>query len=498
MPNIVIITWNIMEIHPVKIVSLTKVDHQVNNKHKLIFHKDIFDNVISKLDPNMEVSVITINGAYRSGKSFVLNFIAEELYKNTSYEINQQTYKWVHGKNLGTTGMWMLDSPVVLKLNEKNVAVLLIDTQGIFDTELDIEATTALFGLSTLISSLQIYNLDKRIQEDNLQHLALFSEYAKIITKEFKDMEHIKPFQHLNILVRDWQNFSDINNLEKIDKDTMNYLYEILNTDKKSNDLVETRNQIIKCYTNITCTLLPHPGYNVAEGYYNGNIKDVREAFVTHVHNYVHGIKNVLCSKKILGRTILLGELSTYITKYAIMLQDDTLPKPKTILSTTVEILYLNTIFYSLQYYQDRMNTLIKNNGYISLDKLFHMHSTYEIESLKFFDSKAIMGSEQCKLDARNILSSRITKYYEECKSINESKKSVLHKYLWIITIFIIVWLCGHFTSNICTLQICKSINVYFMIIFYCFILYFMYQLLLYFNVNSETVKSYIRKLKSR
>ena len=44
-----------------------------------------------------------------------------------------------------------------------------------FDSTLGAMLTASIFGLSTLISSNQIYNVDKRIQEDNLQHLALFS-----------------------------------------------------------------------------------------------------------------------------------------------------------------------------------------------------------------------------------------------------------------------------------------------------------------------------------
>lgn len=40
--------------------------------------------------------------------------------------------------------------------------------------------TAQIFGLSTLVSSFEIYNVDKRIQEDNLQHLALFSEYGRM------------------------------------------------------------------------------------------------------------------------------------------------------------------------------------------------------------------------------------------------------------------------------------------------------------------------------
>ena len=53
-----------------------------------------------------------------------------------------------------------------------------MDTQGMFDGETNQMMTTCIFGLATLLSSYQIYNIDKRLQEDILQHLALFSEYT--------------------------------------------------------------------------------------------------------------------------------------------------------------------------------------------------------------------------------------------------------------------------------------------------------------------------------
>ena len=59
------------------------------------------------------------------------------------------------------------------------MAVILVDTQGMFDNETTMALTASIFGLSTLLSSYQIYNVDKRIQEDNLQQLALFSEYGR-------------------------------------------------------------------------------------------------------------------------------------------------------------------------------------------------------------------------------------------------------------------------------------------------------------------------------
>jgi len=55
-----------------------------------------------------------------------------------------------------------------------------MDTQGMFDNETSMSLTAQIFGLSTFVSSYQIYNVDKRLQEDNLQHLALFSEYGRL------------------------------------------------------------------------------------------------------------------------------------------------------------------------------------------------------------------------------------------------------------------------------------------------------------------------------
>ena len=52
-------------------------------------------------------------------------------------------------------------------------------TQGMFDSETSQMMTAAIFGLSTLISSYQVYNVKERVQEDDLQHLALFSEYGR-------------------------------------------------------------------------------------------------------------------------------------------------------------------------------------------------------------------------------------------------------------------------------------------------------------------------------
>ena len=52
---------------------------------------------------------------------------------------------------------------------------------------------TSIFGLSTLLSSHQIYNVQNRLQEDHLQHLALFTEYGRATLKlQVKDESSAK------------------------------------------------------------------------------------------------------------------------------------------------------------------------------------------------------------------------------------------------------------------------------------------------------------------
>jgi hypothetical protein len=65
---------------------------------------------------------------------------------------------------------------LVYQANGEKVAVLVVDTQGLFDNESSMLLTSCVFGLSTLMSSHQIYNVKERISEDHLQTLALFSE----------------------------------------------------------------------------------------------------------------------------------------------------------------------------------------------------------------------------------------------------------------------------------------------------------------------------------
>ena len=80
-----------------------------------------------------------------------------------------------------TTGIWMWSEPFIHYSEEaEEVAILLMDTQGMFDNETTMNLTAQIFSISTLVSSFQIYNVQNSIGEDKMMHLALFSGYGRI------------------------------------------------------------------------------------------------------------------------------------------------------------------------------------------------------------------------------------------------------------------------------------------------------------------------------
>lgn len=333
-----------------------------SDQYAFAYHEGKLNAILSKIQPSScKVAVVSVVGAFRTGKSFLLSWFLKYLTrvshddehevspsnKKKWYETfdslgNDKGFQWRGGEERNTTGIWLWSKPFMLTRNNgEKIAVLLVDTQGMFDHETTMSLTAAIFGLSTLLSSYQIYNVDKRIQEDHLQQLALFSEYGRMAMQKeqdaTKDMEHKetedkeaeeeeqddttkklrkKPFQKIEFLVRDWQNFESEEICDDLFQEMDSYLQKVLQ-ERNAKDLKDTREQIFGCFEDISCFLLSHPGFAVTKKKYAGEVKVVEHMFLGLLDAYCQRVFSSLEPKVIHGRELTAAELGAFIKAYA-------------------------------------------------------------------------------------------------------------------------------------------------------------------------------------
>jgi len=317
----------------------------------MVLHEKKLKSILDKVPEGMKVGIVSVVGAFRMGKSFLLDLMLHYLHymaddsnaewyaadessnKERSYLEGSSSlrsssgFSWRSGAERQTTGIWMW-SEIFIRKNPKSsnekVAILLMDTQGMFDGEISQQLTTHIFGVSTLLSSYQIYNVSRQIQEDNMQHLALFAEYGKLAvghtkestasssssSKDSKEEEGEEedipeaPFQRLDFLIRDWQNFDDDANIKTCLESMPTYLKSKLNEKHGMEESLRG--------------LLPHPGFKVTKPNFDGNLKQVREEFLSLLRVYMDRIFNNdgAVPKRINDRELTAPEMFKFAVQY--------------------------------------------------------------------------------------------------------------------------------------------------------------------------------------
>jgi len=113
-------------------------------------------------------------------------------------------FSWRDGLYRDTTGIVVWDD-VFLHTNEngEKIAIIVIDTHGLFDNETLPLNNSRIFALGTLLSSIQVFNISSVIQEDQLQYLQYAIEFAKYSFSS-QNEENEEYFQRLMFLLRDW------------------------------------------------------------------------------------------------------------------------------------------------------------------------------------------------------------------------------------------------------------------------------------------------------
>eukprot|EP00063_Salmo_salar_P086604 XP_014061439.1 PREDICTED: atlastin-2 isoform X2 [Salmo salar] len=409
---------------PIQIVLAHEDDHKfeldTEALEKLLLQEDVRD---------LNVVVVSVAGAFRKGKSFLLDFMLR-------YMLNQQEqsdswvggdddpltgFSWRGGCERETTGIQVWSQVfVVNKPDGSKVAVLLVDTQGAFDSQSTIKDCATVFALSTMTSSVQVYNLSQNIQEDDLQHLQLFTEYGRLALEEI----YLKPFQSLMFLIRDWSYPYEHNyGLEGGNR----FLEKRLQVKQNQHEELQTvRKHIHSCFSNIGCFLLPHPGLKVATNpMFDGRLKDIDGDFKEALGNLVPLLlaPENLVEKEIGGAKVTCRDLVEYFKAYIKIYQGEELPHPKSMLQATAEANNLTAVAGAKDMYSKSMEMVCGGDKpYIAPADLERCHEEVKECSLRQFRSVKKMGGEDFCKKYQEQLEGELDEAYSNFHKHNEGK----------------------------------------------------------------------------
>ncbi|XP_066510065.1 atlastin-2 isoform X3 [Hoplias malabaricus] len=376
---------------------------------------------------DLNVVVVSVAGAFRKGKSFLLDFMLRYMYSqnNDSWlggdEEPLTGFTWRGGCERETTGILAWSEVFVVEKPDGNkVAVLLIDTQGAFDSQSTIKDCATIFALSTMTSSVQVYNLSQNVQEDDLQHLQLFTEYGRLAMEEI----YRKPFQSLMFLIRDWSYpYEHGYGLEGGKK----FLEKRLQVKQNQHEeLQNVRKHIHSCFSSINCFLLPHPGLRVATNpHYDGRLKDIDDEFKKELIKLIPLLlaPENLVEKEIGGSKVTCRDLVQYFKAYMKIYQGEELPHPKSMLQATAEANNLAAVAGAKDLYNKSMEQVCGGDQpYIAPADLARRHVELKENSIKQFRSVKKMGGEEFCRRYQEQLEAELDEAYDSFVKHNDGK----------------------------------------------------------------------------
>ncbi|CAJ0560201.1 unnamed protein product, partial [Mesorhabditis spiculigera] len=385
--------------------------------------------LLDKRYADKKVAVIGVAGAYRKGKSFLLNFFLrylEALERNDGQkegnwmqpETPLKGFSWRGGSERETNGILIWERPFIVKdLHGEEVAVLLMDTQGAFDSQSTVKDCATIFALSTMISSVQIYNLTQNIQEDDLQHLQLFTEHVPI-------HEPSVFLQSLIFLVRDWSFPYEAEFGFNGGQRTLEKRLQV--SDKQHPELQQLRTHIRACFDDIQCFLMPHPGLKVATNpNFDGKLTDIEPEFQHSLHALIPRILDGanLVLKDINGGKVTCRELVEYFKAYMKIFQGQELPEPKSMLIATAEANNLAAVSSARALYSRNMEEVCGGDKpYMSTSELGVEHERCRNEAIREFRNARKMGGADFSMQFLDRLEQDIGETFENFKKSNEGK----------------------------------------------------------------------------
>lgn len=377
---------------PVNIVSVIK---RSEGSHIFSLNIDQLKYLLTRNDEikNRFIVVVSIAGAMRRGKSFMLNFFLRYLRAQyVSHDLSNwmgytstplSGFDWRNGMRRVTSGILVWSELFLYNApNGDKMAIMLMDTQGVFDNESTVSENTTIFAISTMISSLQIFNIQGNLQEDDLQHLQMFSGYGKIAL----GTTGVAAFQNLLILIRDWQSPHDAPFGAVGGRIVLDRVLNPLN--QRNSELRTIREDIRSSFETIDCYLMMHPGLTMVEATnFDGNLTMLRPEFVQQLLDFVPYVlgPGKLVPKTINGQKLKACDLVLYFEEYVKFFNSGLAPLPERLYESTSRANHLAALDAGFQFYCERIITY--GSSVDSIEQLKCLQQDFENQAIVKFSS---------------------------------------------------------------------------------------------------------------
>lgn len=304
----------------------------------------------------------------------------------------------------------------------EDIAIVLMNSQGSFDLRMTPAANSQIVALSTLMSSIQIFNLNGVIQDDHLQFLQLSIDFARFVSSSEHNSGSSKPFQDLIFLVRDW------NHLDKYDvgrEGGKQYIAAVLNeADKKSSESTGVRSQFHEAFESVSGILLPSPSSVVVTGVstnrqpYDGRWSLMGEQFMHQLKSAIESILKPqnLKMKRVGGRLITCEELSAFIEIYLNILSISANPSAPSTFEAMVENFMKRLVSKQLEIFESSLRAMVNTQDSNFVRDFMDQKKILKEKALTNFDEAKKMGTDSTTQSHRERLSSQIDEAYKGMK----------------------------------------------------------------------------------
>jgi hypothetical protein len=282
-----------------------------------------------------------------------------------------------------------------------------------------------MFCISVWLSSIFIFNIQGQLDEDKLQFLEYFTDFATRFSKE--DIQYSgKLFQNFIFLMRDWPWPTDhaYGLHDQNSPKTKNFMKElIIGGEDFSEEAIATRQQILDYFNHVSCFLLPNPGPGITENI-DGYIANMDRKFTQYLQEFVTSVlgKDKIKPKRLYGDLMTGKKLKDVVDKWANLIRRQEFPEPKSLSEATAEAHLEMASRRSEKRYNTRVLGLAKGGMEDSLFESKHLEITQEVMEL-FKETASKFRKYEERYGYTKKLEKRINKCFSIYREMNQATR---------------------------------------------------------------------------